>query len=613
MRLRSLAGLGLLLLCSATWAQAPAPKPWRPEAKAPQPAPSPARGTAPRDKSGKPLHYINGIPDTGQYLPDSTAIGRIDDRIFRVFEFRERWYASFMEDRPKTDSAGRDEFLNSMVNKEVLAAVGREVNRSFTFEDRAKMRELQQRMLSNAVFARLVADSAQVTKDDVQHLYDQSGLRLHVQHIVAADPATAERARTDVLARRLIWSQAVKKYSTNRGDTGPDGDLGWVERTYFDPIPALEIFDLADGQISGIFLSMEGWQFVRVLERRVQSQPAFDVVARGLANEVREVKIAGRVERVREQIRKRIGMAYDSTNISWAAALFAENEHQTQINASKRIIDLSGSLPEFQPADTARVLARWKGGRHTLGDFLGGYNAIPAPQREKIGTFNTFRSTLDRFAFEPYMAELGLERGLDRDSLVTSQVRRQEEQIRVEHLFADSVESRLWISPQERRQYYQDHLKNYITWQNVKFAALVRRTREGADSVVARLKAGEPAGSILKADSLSGFVSGSVRSMREDDRGQPYYKILFEEMRPGNVEVVGPDKQGDYLVLQKLAHEPSRQMSYEEVQGLVDESVQNIKAEQALKQFVARHRSRHRIELHPELLMRIRLTDPHDD
>jgi hypothetical protein len=613
MRLRPLAGLGLLLLCSATWAQAPAPKPWQPGNTPSQPA-APAATQKPRfGKDGKPLHYYDGIPDTGQFLPDTTVLGRIDGRVFRVLEFRDRWFASYMLDRPKPDSAGRLEFLNSMVNREVLAALAREANRPFTFEDRSALRETRQRMLSNVVFARLVSDSAQVTREDVQHVYEQSRLRLHVRHIVADDPATAERARADVLGKRLTWAQAVKTYSNGRGDQGPDGDLGWLERTYFDPTPAMEVFDLADGQLSGVFPSADGWQFVQVLERRDGPQAAFDVLARGLALEVRQVKISRRVEQVRQQIRLRIGMAYDSTNITFASGLFAENDRQQQAAqaASKRqVIDLSGSLPEFQPADTARVLARWKDGRYTLGDFLGAYNAIPVPQREKIGTFSTFRSTLDRFVFEPYMAELAAERGLERDSLVVAELRRKEEQIRVEHLFADSVESRAWVTAQDRLQYFKEHEHEFNSWQSVQFAAVVRKTRAGADSLVSRLKAGEPAAAILRADSLGGFVSGSIRSMREDDRGEPYYKILFEEMRPGSIQVVGPDKSGDYLVLQKLAHEPSRPMKFEEVQGIVDESAQAIKSERVFKQFLARHRVKHDIELHPELLMRVLLTDP---
>ena len=42
----------------------------------------------------------------------------------------------------------------------------------------------------------------------------------------------------------------------------------------------------------------------------------------------------------------------------------------------------------------------------------------------------------------------------------------------------------------------------------------------------------------------------------------------------------------------------------------MDESVQNLKAERLLKEFIARHRAKHDIELHPERLMRIRLLDP---
>ncbi len=84
MRIRSLAGLGLLLVYSVTWAQTPAPKSWRPKVEPSQPTTSTTPRTAPRGKDGKPLHYYNGIPDTGQFLPDSTVIGRIDDRAFRV-------------------------------------------------------------------------------------------------------------------------------------------------------------------------------------------------------------------------------------------------------------------------------------------------------------------------------------------------------------------------------------------------------------------------------------------------------------------------------------------------------------------------------------------------
>jgi parvulin-like peptidyl-prolyl isomerase len=616
MKPRSLAAVVLLLLCSSSWAQGTPPKAWQPKGAVPRPTtpaapanPAPAPQLPRVGKDGRPIKIYDGVPDTGQFLPDTTIIGRIDERVFRVHEFRERWFASYMLDRPKPDSAGRLQFLNSMVNKEVLAALARDVNRPLTFEDRSSLRETQERLLSNVVFARLIADSSHWTMDEVRHVYEQGNYRLHVQHIVVDHPAVAEQARADVAGKRMDWTQAVRQYSNGRGDQGPDGDLGWVQRTFFDPAPALEIFDLPDGGVSSVFRSDNGWEFVRVIERRPEKQPTIETLGKLLSQEVLAVKVSRRTEQVRVQIRERIGMVYDTTNIAWASSLFRDTERQTQGTGDKPVIDMSGMVPEFQAGDTSRVLARWKDGQFTLGGFMVEFQEIPVPQREKIGSFTAFRSALDRFVLEPFMAQLAAERGLDRDSLVVTGMARREEQIRVEHLFADSIEARLSVTSQEREKYYRDHLPDYYGLQSVTYAGIMRHTKAGADSVEARLKAGETAASILLADSLAGLHSGGIRTMREDEHGT-YQKPLFEELKPGGVLRVGPDKAGDYLVMQKLAHDPGHQLSFREVATVVDESVQNIKAEKMLQRFMARHRSKHRVTLHPELLMRILLTDP---
>jgi hypothetical protein len=608
MKLRSLAALGLLLFCTATWAQSPAPRPWKPGDKPGTPA-APEAGRGRRvGKDGKPINLINGVPDTGQFLPDTAILGRIDDRHFSVLEFRSRWYAAFPLDRPKTDSAGRLEFLNSMVNKEVLAALAKEVDRPLTFEDRTQLRETRQQWLANVAFARLVADSAQPTEAEIQHIYQQRQSKLHLQHVVTTDAPTAERARADVLSKRLTWEAAVTQYSTARGDLGPGGDAGWVARDAFSPATALEVYDLQNGQVSGVFASDSGWEFVRVLERRPERQPGLEQLRKVILDEARSYRMTRRVEQVRAQVRERIGMVYDTTSIVWATAVFVADERARAASA-QGTLDLTGLLPEFQPADTARVLARWKDGRYSLGDFVAAFAAVPVPQRGKLGNFASFRWTLDGFVLEPYMAELSVERGFDRDPLLTTQMARKEEQLRVEHLFADSVQSKVAITPQARRKYYQDHLRDFYTWQSVTYAVILRHSKEGADSLLARLKGGETAASVLRADSLAGAPSGSIRTMREDEH-ETFHKLLFEELKTGGIEVVGPDKNGDYAAVQKLAHDPGRQMSFQEVESLVDESVQNLEAERMLKEFIARHRAKHRVELHPERLMLVRLTDP---
>jgi hypothetical protein len=64
------------------------------------------------------------------------------------------------------------------------------------------------------------------------------------------------------------------------------------------------------------------------------------------------------------------------------------------------------------------------------------------------------------------------------------------------------------------------------------------------------------------------------------------------------------------MVLQLLEFDPGRQLPFEQVENLVEESLQNIKAEEMLNALLARLRKRYRITSRPELVMRIDLVDP---
>ncbi len=71
---------------------------------------------------------VDGVPDTGQFLPDTAMLGIVNGRPIRVSEFVESYFNAYAPDRPATDNAGRVEWLTSIVNKEILAHVARRVN-----------------------------------------------------------------------------------------------------------------------------------------------------------------------------------------------------------------------------------------------------------------------------------------------------------------------------------------------------------------------------------------------------------------------------------------------------------------------------------------------------
>lgn len=611
---RTLASLGLLLLLgSVTFAAAPV-NPWTPPAERPvAPADTPA--------GRRGITYVDGIADTGQFLPDTALLGSVDDRQFSVGEFRQNWFAAYAPDRPAPDSAGRFQFLTVMADKEILARLARRVARPFRFEDRAVLREHTQRVVSNMTFQRLVADSAQPSEAEVRHAYEQSCELRRFQHILTAVRADAERARAELAAGRVTWPAAVARYSVAQQDSGPDGEMGWLQRAALPINQAANLWELADGQLSEVFMDNNGFQLLRLLGRKPNPQGPYERMRAVLAYQIAPLLISQRVEQIRVILRERAGLVHDSTNIEWAADLFAKTAAKAAAKTAamsrqvdnEPVLDLSGTLPRITVADTGRVLARWKGGQFTMGSFLPVYRSISPIRRPEVSTFESLRSFIEGSLLDPYMVEFGIERGIDRDPLTIAMIERKREEIMVQHLFQDSVEAKVWITPAERQQYYQSRLPDFWSHEGVRYVAITRDTKAAADSLADRLRHGEQAEAILKADSLRlGRSTGSIRTENENQPG-PFFALLSQDLKPGEVTVQGPVKDSAYAVLQKIEHNPGRQLRYDEVQKVVDESLQNITAERLLKEFIARHRLEHQVVLHPGRVKLIRLTDPQND
>jgi hypothetical protein len=102
---------------------------------------------------------------------------------------------------------------------------------------------------------------------------------------------------------------------------------------------------------------------------------------------------------------------------------------------------------------------------------------------------------------------------------------------------------------------------------------------------------------------------GTIQNRKQNDEGA-YHKALFEEMRPGDIQVRGPDREGAYVVIQLLHYDPGVQLSYQESEQMIDESLQNAKTDAALRAFIDRQKPLYAIAWRPELVTLIKLVDP---
>lgn len=559
-----------------------------------------AQGTPERSRG-----VIGGVPDTGQFLPNDAVLAKIDDDVITAGEFVEAWFNSLIEFRPKPDSAGLHEFLTSMINKEVLGRLAAEVNKPLSFEDRHQLRTHEERVLSNVLFHRMVLDSIRITREDVARAYQQFAVQMRLRQIVLPDEETAERVRLELLRGRIGWEDAVRRYSTKYSVENPAGDIGWRMRAAFDATSGEKIFTLSPGEISSPVEDVDGFYLLQCVERRPYQAPSLDALYVQIEDQLRGAEISRRSGRFQAALARELDMTYDTTAILYAASQFPSPRDFAggELNFDTRV-------PEFPPADTGRVLARWNdGGVMTIGEFVHAYGDLPGLMRPAVNSFEAMVSQIQSIALEPHRVEIARSMGLERDSLTRAMMDKRLEQLRVEALYQDSILSRVWVSSDERRQYYEANLSGFFTYPRARYVVMHTPRESLADSLAARIRAGESAADVLAEEQAGGVVHGEEGERYQNEPG-PFHSILFEQLRTGETTVAGPDDAGEFLVIHMVELDSGRQLSFSEAQGYIDESLQNIKAEALLKELIARHRRKHDIQQYPELLMRVRMVDP---
>ncbi len=540
-------------------------------------------------------------------LPDSTVMARVETRVIRAERFMQAFFDSDAPTRPRPDSLGRVTFLNTMINKEVLALLAYEVNAPLDFAQRSELRDYSNRVISNVLYQRMVIDSIHITEQDIQETYEQFQWEVRLKRIQFADRATAERVRRDLVARKIAWSVAVRRFSTAE-DRVRDGDIGWRGRMGVDAMLAAQVFSFKPGQITDVISDPSGYQVVQLVERRPTKAPALEPLRRAIIGQIQNQRAAVRTRQIQKELIAELDVHYDEANCTWASEQFRKSVKLTSGDEAP-VLEIDPNLPDFSPTDEGRVLARHRSGQVTVKDLVHSLHSMSPMLRPALETLEAIKIQVDALILEPTMVELAIERGIDKDPLAATLIDQKREELMVTNLFRDSVESLVQITPEQRRKYYEDNKAGYFTYPTVRFVAMVASTRAEADSLKQLLVAGADPAALLRADSLAGRTRGSIQTRSHNEHG-PYHKVLFEEMRPGNVVVEGPDRQGSFGVIQLLNYDGGRQLEFREVEQLVDESMRNIESERRVKELIARHRPRYKVEAHPERVMAIDFRAP---
>ncbi len=540
------------------------------------------------------------------FVDDTVVVARIEDRFIRVRDFVDRFFNSYMEYRPQGDSLGRAEFLQRLIDKEVIARVARSAKYPETFQERFAMKTETQRALGNALFQHAVYDSIHVTDAEIDSVYDQMKRVLRLGRIRFGSLQTAERMRRDLTEGRISWARAWELRLRIPGDATPTADIGWQERQRAAPAVGRVVFSLPVGGVSTPIAEPPGFTLYRVMDERPAKLQDIRMYRSPLREQIRAEKTFYYRERLLGGLRNAVALHLDSLNVAWAAARFPT---KLSGQGSARIV-IDASVPSFAPEDTGRVIATYQGGQVTLAHLVGTYREIPELMRPSLDTQEGVRGMVDVMVLEPQLAELARRRGFDKDSSVVVGIERKREEMLVERMYQDSIQARVFIPPAERRRYYKENQHRFVTPPNARYAVFYLEDKAAADSIAARLRRGVRAAAIVRADSLEGVTRGSIQDRRQDDQNAPFFRLVFQDMKVGEITYVGPNETGAYNIVQLISRDEGRPVGFEEADSQIDEFLQQEAADSLLTAFTERHAQRMKIESRPEVLMKIKLVDP---
>ncbi len=559
--------------------------------------------------SGTPIQsWIDGVPDTGQFLKGDEVLATVAGRPVTVERFIGDYFDVYAPIRSKTDSAGRAEFLQTLVDKLVLGEVVRPLPFAPGFEQRTTLRAYRDRVLSNVLFQRAVLDSSSPSEQDLREFYEKMKQEVRVQRIRLISPSAAERLRSDLAAGRITWRKAVAEHSIEKLPD-PDGDIGWANLYGLSEPMASLIADLKVGGISTVTHTTDGFFLFRRVGTRPFSPPSFEGIRQTLFVRLRNHLVSQRAERLQKQLAAERGMVLDTANIRYASAFYQPHVTSERKDGGVNAVTINVDMPHFEPADNQRVLVRWKDGSYKLGQFNQSMSELSPMVRPSVHEPDLMGDQVILLALEPYRSELAASLGYEKDSLAVSMIDARIEQFKVEALIDDSVMSRVQLTDAERRAYYKAHPREYTSFASIRFFAYSTYSRAAGDSVAALVRAGLRGEDILRSDSLAGTKLGSIQSRSKSEQG-PFGKLLFEEMRPGQVRVEGPLTDQTFVVLQLLEFDPGSLLPYERVIDYVDNHLRSQHEEQLYQQFMQRQRAKFPITMHHDRLRDVKLVAP---
>jgi len=436
------------------------------------------------------------------------------------------------------DSAKRA-LLDDLERRELLIAAARHAGYDTTSFARAQRKELEDRLVVEALMKQLASPDQRVSEGEVRRMFEWRSSQYDVAAIYTLDALSIRMARAALDAGEPF--AAVASRFSLPGMLPPGGSLGYITPgQLISPLDG-ELRTLKVGAIGGPYETTQGWFLLQVRGVQPRQQMAYEMQQSGLMDMLRQRKqrqaTAGAFADLRREYEVRLVPG-------GSQALYRRMQDLSEANASN-------------PADAGTVLALYRGGEYTLADALTDLQR-PDRQRPPASLQTALDLWIESMVTNRLLVTEGHRRRLHEEPKLAGKVRQQFENYLAESMYNGATLNVPPPGPEDVRAVWEQMKQQYVRLESATFQTLVVPDSAAAAALAMH---GGHTGTLREAAQMADptwtVEETTVKYPTEDPRWQPL-EPMFMRMHPN--EWAGPQPvAGGFQFFQLLSKQQSMQ------------------------------------------------------
>lgn len=411
---------------------------------------------------------------------NSDVVARVGDEAIMLADlrqFREESTANYRD--PEQGLEAWRFYLQTMIDMKLMLLEARERRLDQTVEFvRQWERERRKKLVDEYAVRTILADVDLAVEGMRQDFATSKWNRmLRLAHIRTASEAEAQKAMRDLEQgadfAEVASARSIAPTAAHGGALDAWYGRGNLEELGLPLAVGEQVFDLQVGGLSQPALVGEHYEIFKVLSQG----PAPTHYRASFLREHYWKEFRARWDGLIAQLKDRLNAQLDGEAIRLLVDRMADSDGQGML---------------LGPEEQDVILCRFEGGQVTLLDFAETYNAywfIRSVSFDSSGIAEFIhRDLLPR----TLVYQAALQEGLDRDSTIAAWLQDKKKSLLLEALRREDVVQRAEVDSAMARQYYDDHPQMFMELEEIRVAEVLVATRAEAESLLRRVRAGEP-------------------------------------------------------------------------------------------------------------------------